>query len=187
MRTCRFTLRFAVPGRPLETAKALAQLGVRGGGDGVTAGKAKRGRVALAFVREARNAEIAMLDAIRDVQSACAGARFVEAGPDLVGLSDLPRLAGCSRQNLRIRALRDFGFPLAVHEGRPELFHLVEVLRWIRLQRRWRAPIALVEVADAARQLNLARQLHGVRGWRIPRRLQPRPLQSVAPTMTSGP
>jgi hypothetical protein len=168
--TYRFTLRFAAPGRPLESAAVLQRLG-----EGVSAVKAKRGRMAFGFVREARSAEAAMLDAIREVQAACPIARFVEAGPDLVGLSELPRLAGCSRQNLRMRALRDFGFPLAVHEGRPGLFHLVEVLRWLRLQRHWRAPVALVEVADAARQLNLARQLVGVRGWRVPVRFRRRP------------
>lgn len=186
MRTYRFCLRFAAPGRALDAATVLPRLG-----DGVSTAEAKRGRMAFDFVRGARTAEAAMLDAIREVQAACTIARFVEAGPDLVGLAQLPRLAGCSRQNLRMRALRDFGFPLAAHEGHPELFHLVEVLRWVRLQRHWRAPAALVEVADAARQLNLARQLLGVPGWRVPRRLRLPPRASrmgdAARTMTSGP
>ena len=49
--TYRFTLRFAAPGRPLESAAVLQRLG-----EGVSAVKAKRGRVAFGFVRARRAA-----------------------------------------------------------------------------------------------------------------------------------
>ena len=132
----------------------------------------KRWRVSLEFEVEERSAFLAMSGAIAAVRRAKPGLHFVEALPDLVGLATVADFAGCSRQNLRMRSLMDPTFPLAAHEGHPELFHLIDLLDWARRRRHIPLPRELVDVAAVARELNLARQASGLAGWRSPDRVR---------------
>jgi len=58
-----------------------------------------------------------MLSAVPDVQRAIPGARLIEAGPDYVGLTEIAKLLGISRQAMRkVMAKNIETFPLPVHE-----------------------------------------------------------------------
>jgi len=71
------------------------------GCDDATVGIGLRGRIALEVTREARSATDSILGALRDIARAIPGAVPVEAAPDFVGLTDVARILGCSRQNAR--------------------------------------------------------------------------------------
>ena len=81
-------------------------------------------------------------------------AELVEAVPDLVGLTDVASIMGFSRQNMRQLVVT--GGPVPTHEGRPSLWHLTDMLRWLSEAKGYRVPEELAELAEATRQLNLA-------------------------------
>lgn len=156
--TYEFTLRFTLhdPSRDPESfVDRLAAAGC----DDATVGIGQRGRIALAFAREARSASQAILTALRDVKRAIPAARFVEAAPDFVGLTDVARILGCSRQNVRMVMIRwGVGFPPPVHEGNSALWRLAKVLSWAKSRGDAVDP-QLFEVAQATQQVNLARDM----------------------------
>jgi hypothetical protein len=80
-------------------------------------GVGQAGRIALDFTREANTAFEAVSSAIADVKQAIPGAKLVEATPDLVGLTDVADIIGCSRQYMRkLMIAREFGeIDLTVH------------------------------------------------------------------------
>ena len=104
-----------------------------------------------------------MGSALADVRRAVPDARLIEAGPDLVGLTEISDLAGCSRQNLRKLSMNDATFPTAVHEGNPELFHLADVLAWLQGTGRAKVTARELEIAETTRQVNLAKQVGSLR------------------------
>ena len=158
MTTYEFTLRFTLgepDGHPEHHLSRLAEAGC----DDAAIGIGQRGRVALAFSREARSASQAILGALRDVRKAIPAARLVEAAPDFVGLTDVARVLGCSRQNVRMLLIRHGSdFPTPVHEGNPVLWRLYRVLAWAR-SRDHDIDEAVLDVARAAHQVNLAREM----------------------------
>ena len=154
-----FTLRFRlpVPGQdPRELEGALFEAGC----DDATLGVGQPGRLALAFVREARSAREALATAIRAVRKVASGAALLEATPDLVGLSDVASLVGCSRQNMRKLMLKHAAtFPAPIHDGSTALWHLASLLDWLRDQQGQSVDSALIELARETRGLNLAREI----------------------------
>lgn len=158
MSTYEFTLRFAL-GNPDDAPERFVERLGEAGCDDATVGIGQRGRIALDFSRDARSAAQAILSALRDVRRAIRGARLVEAAPDLVGLTDVARVLGCSRQNVRKLMFRHGGqFPAPVHEGNPSIWRLAKVLAWAQARGDAVDP-ALLEVAKAAQQVNLAREM----------------------------
>ncbi|MBW4049455.1 MAG: DNA-binding protein [Proteobacteria bacterium] len=153
-----FTLKFALPGSddPAAYVEALAASGC----DDAVVGIGKRGRIALNFIRSAASSDDAVGSALRDVHKAIPGAKFIEAIPDLVGLTDVAELVGCSRQNMR--QIIDFDFPTAVHDGNPELFHLTEVLTWMEESKHKPIDRVLLEVAQTNRAANLKKQMNDI-------------------------
>ncbi|HSL95353.1 MAG TPA: DNA-binding protein [Thermoleophilia bacterium] len=150
-----FELVFSVP--PAIDADALAERLAEAGCDDATLGVGLRGRVALLFAREAGSAAQAVLGAIRAVRRAVPEARLLEASPDLVGLTDVAEMLGVSRQNVRKLLLASAPEPPApVHGGRPTIWRLAKVLRWLREEKAYRVPDELLEVADTTMQVNLA-------------------------------
>ena len=94
-----FTLTFSVPtGLEQETLESAL---FESGCDDAIIGLGQKGRLALNFTREAESAEKAMLSALQQVKKAVPKAQLVEAGPDLVGISDMASLLNFSRQNMR--------------------------------------------------------------------------------------
>lgn len=158
MTTYEFTLRFALGNLDDDPERLLDRLAEAGCEDAAV-GIGHRGRIALEFSREARSASQAVLGALRDVRKAIPASRLVEAAPDFVGLTEVSRILGCSRQNVRKLMIRSGSdFPAPVHEGNPALWRLSKVLAWAR-SRGNDVDEALLEVARATHQLNLASEM----------------------------
>ena len=151
-----FTLRFDISSSlvvPDDAVELLAQRGC----DDATVGIGIRGRIALAFTREANAAEDAIASALTDVASALPQAVLVEAAPDYVGLSEIADAVGKTRQNLRKLLVDCSGAaPQPVHEGSSSIWHLAPVLEWLRDAKGYAIDQRALDVAIANRQLNAA-------------------------------
>lgn len=152
-----FTLKFAIP-EALDAEQMEERL-FEAGCDDAILGLGQPGRLALNFTREDSSAEAALVSALKDVRKAIPEARLVEAGPDLVGISDIARLLDFSRQNMRkLIQTHLANFPLPLHEGKSAIWHLADVLEWF-IQRKDRlVEDSLVQVAKASMGVNLSRE-----------------------------
>ncbi len=152
-----FTLkyRFERPDtNPEQFVDALAEAGC----DDATVGIGQAGRIALNFCRESASAVEAVTSAIQDVQKAIPNARLVEVTPDYVGITDIAGLFGFSRQYMRkLLAQRGSDFPEPIHEGKPSLWHLFDVLFWFKHHETREVEQSLLELAEINMQLNLYR------------------------------
>ncbi len=154
-----FLLRYRLPEGPGDVDEIVERLGESGCTDALV-GIGVPGRVALEFTREGDSAGDALLSAIRDVRPALPGARFVEAEPDLVGLTDAARLLGVSRQNLHKLMTRHPGtFPPPIHEGSTAIWHLSDLLEWLESHQSYEVPTAMRQLAATAKQINLTRRI----------------------------
>jgi len=152
-----FTLKFKLPPDIADGDEAVEKLGSQGCTDAMV-GLGQPGYIGLDFIRPANSAQDAVLSALDDVQAALPGAVLVEAGPDYVGLTDVADVVGQSRQNLRKLMLGHHQrFPAPVHSGNPSLWHLAQVLEFLR-ERQVEFPVPVFDVACTAMQINLARQ-----------------------------
>ncbi|MFK8049400.1 MAG: helix-turn-helix transcriptional regulator [Halioglobus sp.] len=87
-------------------------------------------------------------------------AKLIEATPDLVGLTDVADIVGCSRQNIRKIMLSSRGtFPPPVHDGKSALWHLSSVLVWHRDTKYYQVADDLLEVASINMQFNVAKEM----------------------------
>lgn len=128
--------------------------------DDATIGVGKRGYIALDFTRDGDLAKHAVRSAIAAVNKAIPGAVLTEAGPDLVSLTNLAEMLGCSRQNLRKYATGEIRgvpvpFPAPVFTGNPSLWRLAEVAAWLDQHTDLHLARPLAEVARIASRLNL--------------------------------
>lgn len=152
-----FTLRYLLHERDSDSDALLGSLGEAGCDDALV-GVGHPGRLALEFTREAPSAREAVLSALADVKRAIPLARLIEAGPDLVGLTDVAEIVGVSRQNLRKLMLAHPSFPVPVHQGSSSIWHLAEVLIWLEGRKGYRVDRSVLETARTALEVNLARQ-----------------------------
>lgn len=130
-----------------------------GGCDDALVGIGQAGRMALEFSREAATAEAALRSALADVRTAVPSARLIQVSPDLVGLTDVADVVGVSRQNMRKLMLAHPGsFPVPVHEGTTSLWHLADVLVWLRTKGGYALPDELLDIAHAALQVNVSKE-----------------------------
>ena len=151
-----FTLTFTLPPGFDDVDGLVERLGAAGCDD-ATVGIGAWGRLALAFSREAESASVALTSALADVRRAEPRARLIEAGPDLVGLTDVATLLGVTRQNVRkLIVACDAPAPAPMHEGRPTIWRLAKVLAWLRDEKGYGVPRELLEIAAATLQANLA-------------------------------
>lgn len=153
-----FVLSFALSDAHAEPSKFLDVL-FEAGCDDATIGVGKRGTLALAFSREAASAEDAVRSAIRDVSKAVPEAKLVEVKPDMVNLSDLAEIVGCSRQNMRKYASGEMAgiktpFPAPVFTGAPSLWCLCEVGTWLMENTELKPSMAVLETAAVACEIN---------------------------------
>jgi hypothetical protein len=119
----------------------------------------RRDRLTLHFTREASSAQGAILSAVKDVRTALPECRLLDVTPDFMGLTDMAKLVGVTRQNLRqLMIHHEATFPAAIHEGNSALWHLYPVLAWLQEQADYSVPPSLLEVAQVAMQVNLARE-----------------------------
>jgi hypothetical protein len=151
-----FSLAFALPTDDIDLDAHVERLGACGCDDAVV-GIGRKGQIALSFLREADSAEAAILSGITDVRCAIPHATLVEAAPDFVGLSDVAELLHVSRQNMR-KLIMDSKVPAPapVHEGRPTIWRLAKLLRWLQEQKNYSIEDALLAVAAMNMQVNLA-------------------------------
>ncbi len=151
-----FTLTFALGVRDADADALIERLGAAGCDDAAV-GVGRRGRIALEFTREAENAARAVGSAVSGVRSAVSDAVLIEASPDLVGLTDVASLLGVTRQNVRKLIIScDAPEPVPVHAGRPTIWRLAGVLRWLAREKHYPISPELLELAAATMQVNLA-------------------------------
>jgi predicted DNA-binding transcriptional regulator AlpA len=152
-----FMLNFTLPdpgGDPEQYLDALYEAGC----DDASVGVGQRGMIGLDFTRVARCAEEALRSAVANVRAAIPGTSLVQAGPDLVGLTQMAEIFGFSRQNMRKYATGQSGaqgaFPVPVVLGDPSLWHLAEIVAWLRLNTAVQPPDDVLEVSRAAAKMN---------------------------------
>jgi predicted DNA-binding transcriptional regulator AlpA len=160
--TYEFKLKFTLPvfeNNIDELVERLAEAGC----DDALIGIGQPGRIALDFAREADNAFDAISSAFADIKQVVPEAKLVEAAPDLVGLTDVADIVGCSRQNIRKIMVSSGGtFPPPVHEGKSALWHLSSLLVWLKERRSYQVADDLLEVAAINMQLNVAKELAAI-------------------------
>lgn len=153
-----FTLKYRLPDDETDLDALAERLG-SGGCDDALAGIGQAGRLALEFTRDASSASEALLSALADVKAIVPHARLIEAAPDFVGLTDVAQVLGLSRQNLhKLMNKHRHSFPAPVHEGSATIWHLADVLAWLHAKGTYRLERSLIDVAQAARHINLARE-----------------------------
>ena len=154
-----FLLRYRLPQDAGDVDEVVERLGA-GGCDAALVGIGVPGRLALEFAREGASADAVLLSALRDVRKAVPRATLVEIEPDLVGLTDAARLLGVSRQNLhKLRKTHPDTFPSPVHEGSTAIWHLEDLLSWLKAYQGYEVPAALEELASTTKQFNLGRRI----------------------------
>lgn len=162
MSVYEFTLKFDLLDKNEDPERYVDALFEAGCSD-ASVGIGQVGRIALHFIREAISANHAVSSAIENVKSAIQNVRLVEATPDLVGLTDIAEIVGCSRQNMR----KQFDqhrevFPRPVHDGNPALWHLATVLASFRERGIYKVDERLIELSDANMRINLAKQAYDI-------------------------
>lgn len=171
MSSYEFTLKFSLPDTDADPEAYIDALAEAGCTD-ATIGLGQVGRIGLIFSREATSALAAIASAITDVRKAIPAAQLVEVTPDLVGLTDMAEVTGVSRQYMRkLWESNIKTFPVAVHEGAASLWHLEDALTWLR-KHQGADLSAVLEVAQAARKVNIAKEARRVPGVALPADLQ---------------
>jgi predicted DNA-binding transcriptional regulator AlpA len=154
-----FTLNFTLPRRDDDPERHLDAL-YAAGCDDAAIGVGQYGMIGLDFTRTAASAEDAIRSAIDNVGAAIPGATLVQAGPDLVGLTEMAVIFGFSRQNMRKYATGQSGgpeaFPPPVVLGDPSLWHLAEIVAWLKLNTGIEPPDQILAVSKAAAAVNFA-------------------------------
>ena len=132
------------------------------GCDDATISTGQLGMLSLSFTREAISAAEAVESAINDVKKAIPSAKLVEATPDIVSISDISSILGHSRQYTRKLFNTDTSsLPAPIHIGNPSIWHLSEVLDWLKLVGKQENKINenLFELSHITKQINIKRQL----------------------------
>ena len=154
----KFTLIFRLSQDTPKTEQMLDAL-FEAGCDDALVGLGRVGYIALDFEREAKNAEIAVNSAIRNVAAAIRGAKLVEAKPDLVSATEVAELTGCSRQNIRKHLSDKADAPApAYFGGGVALWHLSALLPWLEKYTQLRVEETIARAAQAVMRANLAIQ-----------------------------
>lgn len=155
MKEYDFTLKYRL-GKPNEDAETYLKGLAESGCEDAIVGIGQNGRIALNFIREAETALDAITSALSDVQKAIPEAKLVEATPDFVGITDIADLFGFSRQYMRkLIHTKGATFPEPVHEGKPSLWHLTDILAWFQDHESRNIPTEVLEVSKINMQLNV--------------------------------
>lgn len=162
MKTYEFTLKFSFPASESDMDELVERLGEAGCDDALI-GTGQSGRIALDFAREADSAFDAISSAVTDIKRVVPDAKLIEATPDLVGLTDVADIVGCSRQNIRKIMVSSGGtFPPPVHEGKSAIWHLSSVLVWLKESKSYQVADDLLEVASINMQFNVAKEMTAI-------------------------
>lgn len=156
MKEFEFTLNYKLPDADIDPEQYIGQL-IEAGCDDAIIGLGHPGCISLQFDREAENAVDAVLSAMRDVRNAIPDAVFIEATPDIVGVSDIAPFVRCSRQNVR-KLVTKSTFPLPLHSGKRPLWHLFFVLEWCVSEKIREVEPTMLDLASINMQINLNRK-----------------------------
>jgi hypothetical protein len=125
--------------------------------DDALIGIGSTGRIALEFARSADSPRKAIFSAIDDVKRAIPGVELVEVTPDLVGVTEVADLVGCSRQNIRkLMIACNSKAPAPLHEDKSALWHLALVLDWLIREKHYCVSPDLLELSEATMKVNAA-------------------------------
>jgi hypothetical protein len=153
-----FTLKFDIPDRQLDSNSYIERL-YESGCDDALIGIGKQGYIALDFIRDAASAFEAVASALSNVKTAIPTATLIEAAPDFVGLTDTAKILGCTRQNMRNLLVGSrAGSPFPIYEGTPSIWHLSEILTWLKEDKNYPIDDALLEIAKINMEFNLAKK-----------------------------
>lgn len=157
MKDYDFTLKFNLQDPQNDPSDYIERL-YAGGCDDALIGVGKKGYISLNFIREASSAYEAISSAITDVKTVIPSATLIEATPDFVGLTDAAKILGCTRQNMRNLIINSEQIsPIPVYEGTPSIWHLAEILIWLRQVKMYSIDDSLLEVAKTTMNLNIVR------------------------------
>jgi predicted DNA-binding transcriptional regulator AlpA len=152
-----FSLKFKLTGPAVTEDDIMERLGAADCTDALV-GLGLPGYIGLDFIRESPSADDAVLSALADVRQALPMVELVEAGPDFVGLTDVADLIGMSRQNMRKLFVNNTtAFPAPVHGGSSMIWHLAQVLPFLR-QREYAVTQSVLDVALAAMRVNIHKE-----------------------------
>jgi hypothetical protein len=158
MKEYNFTLKFDLPRSEIDAELYIGWL-YEGGCDDALIGIGKKGSIGLDFIRSASSAFEAVASAIADVKKAIPDAILIEAKPDFVGLTDTAKILGCTRQNIRNLIFKgESRSPSPVYEGTPSIWHLADILTWLREDKTYSIDDSLLEVAKINMEFNIARK-----------------------------
>ncbi len=157
MNSYAFMLTFNLPHRTDDPEQYLSAL-YEAGCDDAVGGIGQLGMIGLNFTRTEKTAEAALHSAIDDVRTAIPGAVLVQAGPDLVGLTEMAETFGFSRQNMRKYATGQSAareaFPAPAVVSEQSLWHLAEIVAWLTRNTTVQSPPDVLEVSKTAARIN---------------------------------
>lgn len=153
-----FTLKFKLPDVNVDPDIYIENL-YESGCDDALIGTGKKGYIGLNFIRESSSAYEAIASAVRDVRKAIPQASLVEASPDLVGVTEVANLLGCTRQNIqKLISKDDLHCPPAIYRGAQSIWHVADLLTWLVEYKDYSIQESLIEVAKITMNLNIAKQ-----------------------------
>lgn len=156
MKEYDFTLKFKLQDRQLRSDIYVEAL-YEGGCDDALIGVGKKGYISLHFIREVASAYEAISSAIYNVKKVIPHANLLEAAPDYVGITDVAKILDCTRQNVRkLLFSSDRDSPLPIYEGTPSIWHLAEILTWLREVKAYSIDDSLIEIAATNMDINIA-------------------------------
>ena len=161
MKEYEFVLKFSLPDNEADPETFIEKLG-KAGCDDALIGIGLNGRLALDFTRKSSSALEAVLSGIKDVKRAIPGAGLIEAAPDLVGLTDIADILGFTRQNMRKLMLKNPDFPPPFHDGKPSIWHLAKILRWMDKKNMYPIEESLLDIATTNMQCNIAKDMQNL-------------------------
>ena len=165
MKQYDFTLKYRL-GSPADNPEKYLDVLAEMGCEDALPGIGQSGRISLNFIRESASALQAIASAISDVQKAIPDAKLVEATPDFVGVTDIAHFFDFSRQYMRkLIETKRASFPEPIHEGKPSLWHLIDILAWFKENESRDIPSELWEVSQINMQLNLYKSCMKGRSW----------------------
>ena len=80
-----------------------------------------------------------------------------------MGLTDVADLLGFTRQYMRKLMLKGGStFPSPVHEGKSAIWHLSNILIWLKENNKYEVEDTLIDVANVNKEFNLIKELSQV-------------------------
>ena len=149
-------MRFALQA-PQQNLEVYVEKLYESGCDDALIGIGSQGYISLDFLRTASSPYEAISTAIFDVKRVISTCILLEVGPDLVGLTDVAKIFDCSRQNIRkLIVTPEPNAPHPVYTGTPSIWHLADILLWLKNAKSYQVDDTLIEVASISMAINTA-------------------------------